>query len=77
MGRVVWRTIPGTGLVSEETPGLRLVVVPTEAPASVRFVVEDQVIGESASMPIVSGYRESVAAAMAAAEEATIRIGGG
>ncbi|WP_376092772.1 hypothetical protein ACE7GA_24280 [Roseomonas sp. CCTCC AB2023176] len=77
MGRAMWMTVPGEALVSEVKPGLRLVVTRTEAPATVRFVVEDRVMGGMEGHPVLSGYRESVAAAMAAAEDGAARIGGG
>lgn len=75
MGQVLWQVMPGEGMVSEPTVRLRLVVVPTVAPKSFRFVVEDRATGESTLLPVLSGYRESVAAAMQAAEDAAGRIG--
>ena len=75
MGRAVWWTIPGEALESEMSPGLRLVVMKAEAPSTVRFVVEDRAMSGGSRCPLLSGYRESVAAAMAAAEEGAARIG--
>ena len=76
MSQVLWRTISGEGMVSEPNCGLRLIVVPTKAPHSVRFVVENRFVGDGVSLPVLSGYRESVTAAMQAAEEAVSRLGG-
>ena len=77
MGAAVWRRMPGATLTSEMSPGLRLVVTKVEAPETVRFVVEDRAMDGSGRHPVLSGYRDSVAAAMAAAEEGAARIGSG
>lgn len=77
MGRAIWMALPGLEMVSDVAPGLRLVVTMVEAPETVRFVVEDHVMGEERGQPVLSGYRGSVAAAMTAAEEGAARIGGG
>lgn len=76
MGKAVWHTAPGASLVSEVSPGLRLIVTKAEAPATVRFVVEGRTPDEDRPYPVLSGTRESVAAAMAAAEDGAARIGG-
>lgn len=76
MGQAVWHTTTGAALVSEAPAGLRLIVTKADAPATVRFVVEDRSSDGSPGHPVLSGYRESVAAAMMAAEEGAARIGG-
>ena len=75
MSEAVWRVISGECLVWEPSASLRLTVVPTGAPGSVRFVVEDRGVRDRGPLPILSGYRESVAAAMRAAEDAMRHIG--
>ncbi|WP_376091634.1 hypothetical protein ACE7GA_22105 [Roseomonas sp. CCTCC AB2023176] len=74
MGDRIWRKAAEACLVSENRGGLRLIVTKVEAPATVRFVVEEK--GAGTPLPVLSGYRDSVAAAMRAAEEGASRIAG-
>ena len=74
MGQALWTVEPGRGMVSEVNVGLRLLVVPTMTPHSVRFIVEGSMKRSGLPTPLVSGYRESVAAAMQAAEDAAGRM---
>lgn len=74
MEHLVWKVLPGSGMVSEPGAGLRLRVVPTMTPCSVRFVVEGHVARNRELTPLVSGYRDSVRGAMQAAEEAADRM---
>ena len=41
MGRMLWQAQNGPQMVTEAGHGLRLSVTPTEAPDSIRFVVEE------------------------------------
>ncbi|MCR0981888.1 hypothetical protein [Roseomonas populi] len=75
MGRMLWRMKGGPQMVADGECGLRLSVTSTEAPASIRFVVEECGDGRQA-LPLISGYRDEVGAAMEAAEEAAARIAG-
>lgn len=70
MGQALWTVQPGQGMMAEVRSGLRLLVVPTMTPQSVRFVVESHLVRSGRPTSLVSGYRESVGAAMRAAENA-------
>ena len=73
MGQVVWRMNGGAQTIADADCGLRLSVISTEAPSSIRFVVEE--CGDDGHvLPLISGYRDEVDAAMQAAEEAATRI---
>jgi hypothetical protein len=60
-------------MVTQASHRLRLSVAPTEAPSTVRFIVEDAE-DDGPGLPLASGYRSSVGAAMDAAEDAADRI---